>query len=109
MMANADALADVPTDETFFLSELNSDEAKTLVKRLKTTEALNVSEVSEDGIIISKYELSRAAIERREAILEDRYSPLPCDHGGLRTLSEGFECCWDPCDETFSRSEVEDV
>ncbi|WP_367175063.1 hypothetical protein [Haloarcula rubripromontorii] len=101
-----DAMADVPT-EPFTLRELPSADAKQLVKRLSDTKVLSAEFVMADGAEVLQYELTEMGQQRRAAVIDTGYRPLPCNHVGLRNIdSQTFECCWDACDETFDRAEV---
>jgi len=107
VFAHPDALADIPT-EPFTLFELPTRDSQRLAKQLADTTVLSTEFVEQDGVRVIQYRLTEQGKERREVCIEDRYRPLPCDHVGLSNLNgDTFECCYDACDRTFDRAEVD--
>ncbi|MHC3382094.1 hypothetical protein [Haloarcula sp. H-GB5] len=102
-----DAMADVPT-EPFVLRELPSGDVQRLVKRLADTKVLSAEFVEVDGAEVLQYELTEMGEQRRAAVIDSGYRPLPCNHVGFTNIDgEQFVCCYDACDRTFDRSEVD--
>jgi len=108
LMSHRDAATEIPDGE-FRIADLDYQCVDRLVRRLIDTTAIQVRTViTTNGDSKNVYELSEMAKQRRESIIQNRYSPLDCDHSGIRNIdSETFECCWDPCNETYDRSEVD--
>jgi len=106
---HADRMVDIPT-EPFILKQLDDDKTRNLVKRLADTRAVNTESVSLDPSSpdVLQYELTDLGKARRKEVIGSGYRPLPCDHAGLRNVDgEHYACCYDACDKTFERAEVD--
>lgn len=95
-------------ERVFILRELDQA-TENLIRRLLPTRAIKrVPDADNDRETAgSAYRLARPAREYVRARAEDRYGPCPCDHGGLRTLAEGYTCTYDGCDAVYERGELE--
>ena len=107
LFAHPDALANIPTDP-FTLSELGTHDAKALVRRLNDSGAFSTEFITVGDARVIEYEFTSLGLDRREACLNDRFRPLPCNHVGISNIDGStYECCYGGCDEIFARSEVD--
>ena len=60
-----------------------------------------------DSSRVARWVIPEKHHERAQNIVEERWSPLPCEHNGLRNCGDYLTCQYEGCSAEYSREEVD--